>query len=255
MLPLLAVAGAAAGSKLLGNLVGGIGQSNDTQKGMNAYKNYVGQGTNILSAGAQSANQAYSPYTQAGQTGVQGYTDAIQNRQNAPMAAVTDNSAQNALTNYLDPSAEYTMDQASKATQASALAKGGMGGGLAKALSNNANKMAMTNYNNAYNQMLQGNAQTYGQQNTNYQNQTAYDQSQIGNYGNLANLGLTATGQNQQNQLGYNNLINQNYVDIANSQQSGWNQKGKIFGDTANSFGNNLASGISSIYGAYSGSK
>ena len=250
MLPLVAIAGAAAGSKLLGNLVGGIGQSNDVQRGMNAYKNYVGQGTNILSAGAQSANQAYSPYTQAGQTGIQGYTDALQNRQNAPMATVTDNSAQNALTNYLDPSSAYTMDQASKATQASALAKGGMGGGLAKALSNNANKMAQTNYNNAYNQMLQGNAQTFGQQNTNYGNQTAYDQSQIGNYGNLANLGLTAAGQNQSNQLGYNTLINQNWKDIGDNQMSGWGNKGSIFNKTSQGIGNDLVSGITNVFGA-----
>lgn len=246
MLPLLAgTAAIGLGSKL----IGGLGQSNDVQRGMDAFKTSVGQGTNILSAGAQSANQAYQPYTQAGQTGIAGYTNAIQNRQNAPMATVTDNSAQNALTNYLDPSAAYTMDQASKATQASALAKGGMGGGLAKALSNNANKMAMTNYNNAFNQMLQGNAQTFGQQNQNYQNQTAYDQSQIGNWGNLSNLGLTATGQNQQQQLGYNTLMNQNWNDIANSQMSGYNQKGKIFGDTASGIGSSLVSGISSLFG------
>lgn len=246
MLPLLAgTAAIGLGSKL----IGGLGQSNDVQRGMDAFKTSVGQGTNILSAGAQSANQAFNPYTQAGQTGIQGYVDAIQNRQNAPMATVTDNSAQNAIQNYLDPSAAYTMDQASKATQASALAKGGMGGGLAKALSNNANKMAMTNYNNAFNQMLQGNAQTFGQQNTNYGNQTAYDQSQIGNWGNLSNLGLTATGQNQQNQLGYNTLMNQNWNDIANSQQSGYNQKGKIFGDTASGIGSGLVSGITSLFG------
>lgn len=246
MLPLLAGAAAIGlGSKL----IGGLGQSNDVQRGMDAYKNYVGQGTELLKTGAQGSNAAYQPYTQAGQTGIAGYTNAIQNRQNAPMATVTDNSAQNALTNYLDPSAAYTMDQASKATQASALAKGGLGGGLAKALSNNANKMAMTNYNNAFNQMLQGNAQTFGQQNQNYQNQTAYDQSQIGNWGNLSNLGLTATGQNQQQQLGYNTLMNQNYNDIANSQMSGYNQKGKIFGDTASGIGSSLVSGISSLFG------
>lgn len=249
MLP-IAMAGLGLGSKLLGGIIGANSQNDATQQGMDAYKQYAQQGIDTLNQGKASSNAAFQPYTNAGATGVTGYTDSIKNRQQAAQPNLSVSNPQEALNKYLDPSAAYTMDQASKATQASALAKGGMGGGLAKALSNNANKMAMTNYNNAYQQMLDTGNQNFGQQNTIYGNKTAYDQSQIGNYGNLANMGLQATGTNQGLQYQYNNGINQNYGDIAASQQSGYNQKGKTSGDMWNGIGSSLSSGISSMFGA-----
>lgn len=244
-----AILGASLATKLAGSFLGGNAQNKSTQQGMDAYKDYMNQGISTLNQGKSSSNAAFQPYTNAGTQGLQGYQTSIQNRQQAVQPSLSNSNPQTAISSYLDPSAAYTSDQAMKATQASAIAKGGMGGGLAKALSNNANKMAMTNYNNAYQQMLDTGNQNFGQQNTIYGNKTAYDQSQIGNYGNLANIGLQATGTNQGLQYQYNNGINQNYGDIAASQQSGYNQKGKTSGDMWNNIGSSLSSGITSLFG------
>lgn len=244
-----AILGASLATKLAGSFLGGNAQNESTQQGMDAYKDYMNQGISTLNQGKSSSNAAFQPYTNAGTQGLQGYQTSIQNRQQAAQPSLSNSNPQTAISSYLDPSAAYTSDQAMKATQASAIAKGGMGGGLAKALSNNANKMAMTNYNNAYQQMLDTGNQNFNQQNTIYGNKTAYDQSQIGNYGNLANMGLQATGTNQGLQYQYNNGINQNYGDIAASQQSGYNQKGKTSGDMWNNIGSSLSSGITSLFG------
>lgn len=249
MIPAAAIAGLGLGSKLLGGWLGANAQDDATQRGMDQFRQYTQQGTDVLNKGKIDTTAAFDPYTSAGKFGVGGFKNAISNRIQAQMPSLTNSSPTQALS-FLDPSANFTSNQAMKAAEASAIAKGGMGGGLAKALSNNANQMAMTNYNNAFQQMLNANNQNFGQQQQNYQNKTDYDQSQIGNWGNLSNLGLTATGQNQNLLSKYNTDINQNYNDIANAMYSGNNQQGKTRGDMWNSMGSNLASGISSIFGA-----
>lgn len=248
-IPVLA---AIAAAKTAGGLIGGIGQYNDTQRGMNAYKNLANQGVSTMQGGKKASDAAYSPYTQAGQTGVQGQTAATQNYLNAvgtgPQANQYKTTAQGTQA-YLDPSANYSTDQANRAMQASALAKGGVGGGLGRALSNNANKMAMTNYNNAFQQQLGANQQNFGQANQQFQNNMAAQNQNIANYTNLTNTGLQATQGNQQNQLAYNQGINQNYLNQADAMQSGWNAKGQIFNNTAYATADNIIGGIGSIFG------
>lgn len=241
---------AAAAAKTAGGLVGGIGQYNDTQRGMTAYKNLANQGVQTLQQGKQEANAAYSPYTTAGATGVSGQTAATQgylgNVGSAPDASGYKSTAAG-VSDWLNPSAAYSTDQATRTAQASALAKGGMGGGLAKALANNAQQMAMTNWNNAAAQQLAANGQNYNQASQAWQNNKSAQDSNVSNYSALAQQGLQATGQNQQLQAGYNSGINQNYLGQADAMQSGWNSKGKIFNDTSTGLGNNLGGGIFSM--------
>lgn len=239
------ILGAAASG--VGSLVGGIMNSNDIQQGMQDFQNNVNQGTDVLKQGQAGSNAAFSPYTTAGATGASGMEAAIQGRTQAPNAAVTDNSAGNAIANYLDPSSAYSIDQANKEIQAEGIAGGAVGGGMEKALSNNANQMAQTNYNNAYSQMLAGNNLTNTQQNTNAQNTNNFTQQQVGNFGQLAGLGLNATSSNQGLQAGYNSGINSNFGDIAVDQQSGYNALGKNANNTATNAGNS-AGGILSTF-------
>ena len=127
--------------------------------------------------------------------------------------------------------------------------KGGVGGGLARALSNNANKMAMTNYNNAFQQQMGANQQNFGLANQQFQNNFNAQNQNMQNYQNLANMGMQATQGNQANQLAYNQGISNNYINQAAAQQSGWNAKGQIFNNTANATANNVTGGIGSIFG------
>lgn len=239
----------AVGANILGSAIGAAGNNSAINKGKAAYTGLANQGIQTLQQGQQAANAAFSPYTQAGQAGVEGQLNAVQNRVQAQGPVATGASPQSAM-DYINPSAAYTSGQANAASTAAALASGSTGGGMLKALSNNANKMAMTNYNDAYQQMLNTNNQNFGQQQQQYENQTAYDQSQIGNYAGLAGQGLSAVGANQNLNQGYNNQINANYLGQADNAGSAWNKKGQIFNNTAAGIGNDIGTGMMSIWGA-----
>lgn len=232
---------AAAAAKATGGLVGGVGQYNDTQKGMTAYRNLANQGVQTMQQGKTGANVAFDPYSKAGKTGVQGQTAAAQGYLGAVDPSQYKSTAAGTQA-WLDPSASYSTDQANRAMQASALAKGGMGGGLAKALANNAQKMAMTNWNNAAQQQFQANNQNFAQ------NKSAQD-ANVANWSGLAQQGLQATGQNQQLQGQYNSGINQNFMNQGDAMQSGWNAKGKIFNDTSKDLGDTVSGGIMKVFG------
>jgi hypothetical protein len=233
-------------ANLAGGIIGGIQNSNDIQQGMKQYQDYTGKGTAALQGGLASANAAYSPYTATGAAGTSGELDRIQNRQQADQPGLSNVNPSQAMS-YLDPSAAYSTDQSNKTIQAQALASGGAGGGMMKALSNNANDRAMTNYNNAYSQMLNTANTNFGQQQQQYANKTGFDQSQIQNYTGLAGQGLQAVGGNQSIDAGYNNGINQNWGDIAANQQSGYNALGKNAKDTWSGAGADVANGIGSV--------
>lgn len=250
--------GQSAGSltSALGNYIG-MQEANDSLNTANKdYQNLSNQGVDTLKQGQAGANAAYQPYTDAGTTGINGETSAITNRTQSTTPTVTDNSSSNAVNNYLNPSAAYTTDQSNKSMEANAIASGGTGGGLSKALSANTANLAMTNYNNAYNQMLQSNNQTFNQQQQNYTNNNDYQQQQIQNYGTLANTGLSANNSNQQLQSGYNSGINSDYQGQA---EAAWNtnaSKAKNFNSGINNtFGNignsesSAGSALDSVYG------
>src|ERR1035437_731091 len=240
---------AAAAAKVAGPLIGGYGNSQDISTGMAGYQNEVNAGTAVLNQGKADATAAYSPYTAAGAQGTSGMLNAIQGRTQAANGDVTDNSSQNAIANYLNPSSAYSIDQSNKAIQAAGIAGGAIWGGMEKALSNNANQMAQTNYNNAYQQMLSDNNTKFGQQNTNAGNTNTYNQQQIGNFGQVAGMGLNATTADQNTQGQYNAAINKNWGDVAANEQSAWNALGKNFKDTSIDTSNAVAGGISSIWG------
>ena len=231
-IPLLA----AMAAKSAGGIIGGIGATNSVQKGKQQYIEKSNQGIDTLNQGKAASTAAYSPYTQMGATAAGNWQNSVNNRQQAQTAQVQ-NTTPTGTQAWLDPSANYSTDQANRAMQASAIAKGGVGGGMARALSNNANKMAMTNWNNAANQQLTANNQNFNQANTNYLNNTNYQQQQIENQANMTNIGLQANTANQGFQAGYNRDINGNYVGQADASQSANNMKAKILGDAANNIG------------------
>lgn len=234
MPPLLA---AGYGAQALGNIVGGIGATQSLNQGLRDYRNSVNQGTNVLQQGREAGNAAYNPYTTTGAQGAQGELAAIQGRQQAQLPTLSNTSA-SGVQDWLSPQMRYTQGQAMKSAMAAGAAGGAMGGGMLKALQANSQKLAQGGWNDAYNQMLQANAQNFGQQQQNYANTTDFQQQQIGNLGNLANRGLSAVGQNQSQNLAYNQGINANYGDIANAAYSTGANKANIFGQTASGLGN-----------------
>lgn len=232
-----------AGLGALGTGIGAYGATGNLTEGAQKFRENALKGIDTLNQGKASTNTAFQPYTTAGQTGIAGQTSTIQGRQQAKTADYNPVTAAGAQ-EYLDPSAKYQIDQANRATQASALAKGGMGGGLAKALSDNSAKMAQTYWTQAQANQLAAKNQNFNQQDINYQRNNQYQQDQINNYGDLAKQGLTATGNNQTLQGQYNTGISDAYGAIGNSAQSAENAKAGLFASASNAIGNNLAKGI-----------
>ena len=248
-----AIIAAAVAAKMAGEYMGGQSAKDAINRGEKAYGQKQQMGIDTLNTGKSDNNAAYSPYTQVGSQGAAGFGSAVQNYLSnvgtGPQASQYQTTAGGTQA-YLDPSAAYSTDQANKATQASALAKGGMGGGLAKALSNNANKMAMTNWNNAFNQQAQANQQNFVQANQQWQNNFNAQNQNVANYSNLANLGLNATTSNQGNQLAYNQGIGTMYGNWASQLQQNANNKAGVGNAQSVGLGNSLGSGILSMYGA-----
>ncbi len=138
----------------------------------------VGDATVILNNQLQQANAnsiaehnkatgLLQPYEAAGTFGLQGAQAAA----SAP-AFTADNFKQ------LDPGFDFRMQQATKALQQSAIAKGaGLSGATLKALDRYSQDYGSSEFGNAFNRYQQANAQRYGQ------------------FMGLANIGQTATGQ------------------------------------------------------------
>lgn len=229
----------------IGSAVGAhlaLGELNDAKAG---YDQTIGQGIETQQHGLDQANAAYQPYTAAAQGGLAGYTGAINGRQQAqgPSLGSYDPNA------YLNPSAAYTTSQANTAAQSSSLAHGGLGGGLGKALSNNANKMAMTNYNEAYQKMLDTNAQKFGQGQQLYTNATDYQQQQIANKGNAATLALQGLNAGSQLASGYRGNISNLYGKMADTGLDIGENKASLANSATTSATNSMTAGIGSMAG------
>jgi hypothetical protein len=223
----------------VGSIIGGMGADDAAQKAKEEFNAKAQQGINTLNAGKAGATAAFDPYASAGKVGSAGELNAVQGRQQAQTAQYNPVTAQGAQ-EYLDPSANYQIDQSNRAMNSAAIAHGGVGGGLARALGNNAQKMAQTYWTQAQQNQLAAKNQNFNQQDTNYQRNNQFQQDQINNYGNIANRGLNATGANQSLQSTYNQGINSNLLDMGNAGAASSYQKGKVFQDTANTVGNDL---------------
>lgn len=244
---------AAAGSGgLFSGIVSGIGDAvgahlalGELNDAKGNYDNAMGQGINAQQQGLDQANAAYQPYTGAASQGISSLGSAINGRQ---MAAQPQSSSYN-VNDYMNPSAAYSTSQANTATQSSSLAHGGLGGGLAKALSNNANKMGMTNYNNAYQQMIDTNSQKFNQGQQQYVNKTDFDQSQIGNRQNYATLALQGLSQGQQLGHGYRDTISSMYGKKADTAMSIGENKASLANTATQSATNSIGAGGGSFLG------
>lgn len=234
MIPMTGLIGAASSA------IGGIGQSRAYNRGLAQYKNFANQGIDQLKSGMQTATQAYDPYAQSGQAGLTGELAAVQGRQQAQLPQLQQTTAESARA-WMDPSANYMQDQARKAAQASGLATGATGGGMQKAIADNAAKMGLTAWNNAAAQNLAANQANFGQQQQNYQNTTDYQQQQIGNYGNIANRGLQSQNALQGLLGNYNTGINQNYLNMGQAALGTAQSQGNIFSNMFRDVGTGLS--------------
>ena len=148
-----------------------------------------------------------------------------------------------------DKGAQYAMDQATQAINASSLAKGGMGGGVAKAINADRTNNALMNYNNKFNQWMGESGMRYGQAEGQYNRDVDWQRGMAGLYGGMASSG-------QQAAQGLGSLANVGAGALANTYGSlGSAQGGGALG-SANAWGgslNQIGTGLSKLIGDYYG--
>lgn len=210
-----------------------------------AYKKASGQydqGANYITDANNTQRQDYQPYMQAGQEAIGNYAGLLAQGSGAQDPTASQAFSYDAWT---DPSTQYRIDQANQGINASALAKGSVGGGLAKALASNSQNMASAEYANAYDRYLKQNNQDFGQQQQLWNNATQTWQNQLAGQGNLMSTGLQATTGTANAAGNYANMYNQNRMGLGSlGMDTAANQAGAIAGGLKSGM-----SGISSLMG------
>lgn len=160
-------------------------------------------------AGQNYIQGQYSPFTQGAQQTYNATGDYLNNMTQPGMAQQSNFNA-NSANPYLNRMSNYQADQSNKAIQSSALARGGVGGGLAQDLANNAAKYATQNFNDANRMAMEAGNANFNQANTNYSNQAAWKQNMFNNllgYGNQG-IGQMNVGNQMWNQYQGNQISN-----------------------------------------------
>ena len=236
-----------AGATLWGNA-----QEQEVEaKAKAAYAEQANKGINTLQSGRAETVNDFNPYLKAGKVGVEGTVQGIQGRVHAGQPIQSNVNPGMVLSDYLNPSAAYTTRLANDSIRSQALAGGAAGGGMLKALSDNANKMAMTNYNEAFIQALNAGKLNFDQDQQIYTNKTNFDQSQIDNNQRLLASGLAANTSLGNISQAYDKDINTAYTDLGNSMAGGDYLKGRSANAATQQSGNLLAKGSQDLIGSY----
>lgn len=224
-----------------GSALGGLAASNIMGGGLREANRLSGQGVDYLKGLNTQQRADFQPYMQAGQQGLGQYQNLLGQGNQAAMPAA---SKPFEFDMWKDPSAQYGIDQSNAAINASALASGSVGGGLARAITGNTQSLAQKAYQNAFDRYIKQNEQDFGQGQQLYQNQTQNYLTQLGGYQNLMGQGLNAAGTTGGLSSSFGSGVNQNYMNMAaNTMQNAR--------DRADAFSGGLSgavSGISSLF-------
>ena len=229
----------------VGNIFGGITQANAAERAARAQEQAAREALAFTKQVYGETKQNVDPFIQAGQRGLTGYEEAIQNFTKPTFDYTRKNFD---LTSWKDPGYDFRLSEAQKAIEASTAAKGmSLGSGVLKSLQTRGQDMASQEYQNAYDRYLKDEAMKYGQASDAYGRDLGFQQTNIGNLGNLSQQGLGAAGtlggfgQQTSQQVG------QQIGNIGEAQAYGELGPAKIYGDMYGSWGKGLSDIISQI--------
>lgn len=193
---------------LVGGVMKGIGtmfgmgsQREGARKAKEAINDGSGKAINALEQG-QTGLAGFNPYIQPGTDAAgrlnQGGFNATQ-----PTQPTLSNFNADSADPWLKKVSDYTMRKANEATQASAIAKGGMGGGLAKALANQSQDFANQYWKDANQAALEANNLNFNQGQTRYKNDVDWQGQMFNQDLDTSKLGLGALSGQQGLTQGY----------------------------------------------------
>lgn len=234
-----------AGGSLVGNLASGLIGSNSATRAAREQARAMQEAVNFQKGVYSDAQGNLNPYIDNGQQNLATYQNKLDNQVQPTLGYTQEDFNFN---KFSDPGAQYQAQQAAQAQQASALAKGTMGGGFAKALQTNQNNLANTAYSSAYDRWLKNSQLRYGQASDQYTRDSTFQNQNLDRYGNLASQGMQAStalmggGQNAASNLA--NL----YSGIGSANAAGVLGSGNAWQGALKGGLNSLASGIGSYW-------
>ena len=247
---MLAIAGGAAGLNALGGGIGSYLGAKGAAQAARTQRDAAREAMDFAREGQAQAEGYYQPYMDTG-TQALGMLSSESFQDPARQFQYSGD-----VESFLDPSMQYQQQQAQRALEQSAVARGGLlGTGTAKALQNQAQQFAQQDYANAFNRMATDRNFAYNQflqeaQARRANLQARYNQlSQLTGIGQQAAGSLAAGAQNLGQNLGNLNMQAGQYQAMA--QQAPYIAAQQFFGQQLPQ----AISGGADIYGNLAGIK
>lgn len=225
----------------VGSLAGGLFTSGMLGAGDRKARRIAGQGVDYLQGLNEQQRGDFQPYMAAGQDAIGSFQNLLAGGNPATMPTASKAFDFNA---FQDPSAQYGIDQSNAAINASAIASGSVGGGLARAIAGNTQSLSQKAYQNAFDRYLKQNEQDFGQGQQLFQNQSQNYQTQLGGYNNLMGSGLQAAGTTGGISANLGAGVNQNYLQQGQTAAEMARQRADALAGGLSGF----TSGISSLF-------
>lgn len=247
MLPFAAAAAPSIFSGL-SSLAGGMSANRMMNRAAGQARAATQQGVDVLNQGIDASNQAFSPFVQAGTETLGQYQTGVENSGNI---GIPEASQDFSFDVWKDPSAQWALEQQQAATTMGALASGRFSSGTMKTLQGNALNNAKTTYNDAFSKYLQDTNQKFDQGQTIYEDRNQQEKQKLDRQAGLVDMGLNATGTNQQLGAGYRSGINADYQSLADAlgnigMQKAGNMR-NMFSGLGGAVSGGLTNGLNSI--------
>lgn len=192
------------------------------------------------------AETGFQPYITAGsEVGLPGYTKAVQGFTQPTYGFKPKDFS---LSNWKDPGYDFRLSEAEKAINAATASKGmTLGSGALKALQTRGQDMASQEFGNSYERYLKDQARQQTLGNEAYARDLGFTTQNLGNYGNLAQMGsgavanLAGVGGTQGQQIASSlgnigDAESQGIIGQSNQWQTLINNLGKGVGDLAGAY-------------------
>lgn len=249
MLPALAAAAPSIFSGL-SSLAGGFSADRALSRAAGQARAATQQGVDTLNQGIDASNQAFSPFIGAGTETLGQYQTGVANSGNI---GIPEASQDFSFDVFKDPSAQWALEQQQAAANMGALAGGRFSSGTMKNLQGNALNNAKTTYSDAFNRYLQDSNMKFGQKQTIYQDQNQQEQQKLDRQSGLVDMGLNATGTNQQIGAGYRGQINSDYMDLGGMLAGIQGAKAGNMRNMFSGLGDALSTGVGGLNSIFSG--
>ena len=242
----LAVPLAVAGAGIMGNIASGW-------MGANAARDAARQKAASDAAALQFSKDVYqqtrqdnSPYLEAGQTALPKWQQLI-NDYKAPEFRYKQDEFN--FDTFKDPGSVYRMQQAMKAINSSAAAKGGMGGGVLRNLQKESQDMASQEYANSFGRFMDKSKLLYNQASDAYDRENNAKKYAIDAQGKIVDVGANAAGRNAGIGSSHMSTGTQLMQDAGNAQAAGTVGASNAIGNAITGSVNSVGNALGWIYG------